>query len=307
MRYQNPVRIQTRPETATQGEKRELLRLLLTVTALVVGTIFILDRAAWWLAPKIPFAWEAAIAQKMGMDTLPVNMVSGKASSPSPHIHAIESELQRRADRIAQALGVPADMKIQAHYIESPVVNAVATLGGHITVFQGLLHQLEYEEELDAVLAHEIGHVMHRHLVQHMGRGITAAVALEAIGVHSASLTRWLIGDMHQLQQLAYSRNAEREADQAARYASQVLYGHTEGMVSLFRRFQALKQEKGSHTDEMLSFLQSHPLPEERITTAVSQTHSPHRLTALPALLRPEKTTGNTATDSLPLTRQQSD
>ena len=297
MRYQNPVRIQTRPEAAVQGEKRELLRLLLTVTVLIIGILFILDRTAWWLAPKIPFGWEVSIGSKLGMDTLPATMAGGAQQPPNPQAGAIEAALQARADRIAKALGVPADMKIQAHYIESPVINAVATLGGHVSVFSGLLHQLEYEEELDAVLAHEIGHVMHRHLVQQMGRGITAAVALEMTGINSTSLTRWLVGDVYQLQQLAYSRDAEREADQAAHRAAQALYGHTKGMVSLFRRFQALQQEKGSHLDEILPFLQSHPLPEARMTAVSPQESSNTPLTPLPPLLRPARSAGSPSAD----------
>ena len=47
--------------------------------------------------------------------------------------------------------------------VNNPTVNALATPGGSIVVFRGLLERTENAEELAGVLAHEIQHVMHRH------------------------------------------------------------------------------------------------------------------------------------------------
>ena len=50
--------------------------------------------------------------------------------------------------------------------IDLPVVNAFAGPGGHIGVYAGLILASESEDELAAVMAHEIAHVTQRHLMR---------------------------------------------------------------------------------------------------------------------------------------------
>jgi predicted Zn-dependent protease len=260
-----------------RGENAELLRLLVAVSLIVVACLLAADRAAAWLAPALPFSVEQRVAQTMKLDALAATMMGG--GQPTPAQRVIEAALQARADRIARALQLPADMPITLHYVAGDTVNAFATLGGHVTVFRGLLARLRYEEELDAVLAHEIGHVQHRHVVQHLSRGVVATAALGLIGIRSASVSKWLIGDAQQLQQLAYSRDAEREADATAMRASQRLSGSTRGMVELFTLFDTLQRTQPGLAH--LPWLQSHPLPRERARDAEASPGAARALTPL--------------------------
>ena len=50
--------------------------------------------------------------------------------------------------------------------IDQPVVNAFAGPGGYIGVYSGLILASESEDELAAVMAHEIAHVTQRHLMR---------------------------------------------------------------------------------------------------------------------------------------------
>lgn len=259
--YRNPPVRRLPPEQAARGENRELLHLLLIVGLVVGLALLAIDRLTFWLAPRLPFALETQLAETLHLDAMAGAMLGGRAGT-APQRQAIEAALQQRAERILGVLPVPAGLTLKLHYLEGDTVNAVATLGGHITVFQGLLQKLRYEEELDAVLAHEIGHVIHRHMIQHLSRGVMTAVALSLIGIRSASLNQWLIGDLQQLQQLAYSREAEREADEAAIMASQRLYGGTEGVVAVFDLFSKLQQSSAP------AWTQSHPLPAARAVRA---------------------------------------
>lgn len=257
MLYRNPRPTRPQPEQAARGEHREVLQLLFAASLIIVVAVLVIDRFTVWLAPRLPFAMEVRLAESLNLDTVAVSMLGGQFKR-SDSQRAIEVALQQRAANIMQALQVPADMPIQIHYLPSETVNAMATLGGHLMVFQGLLAKLHYQEELDAVLAHEIGHILHRHMIQHLSRGVMMATALGLIGIRSSSLNQWLIGDLQQLQLLAYSREAEREADDAAILASQRLYGHTAGVVSIFRLFNQLKASSAP------AWTQSHPLPEDR-------------------------------------------
>ena len=54
--------------------------------------------------------------------------------------------------------------------LDSPDVNAFALPGGYIFVFRGLMAYLSSEEELAAVLGHELGHVTARHSVQQISQ-----------------------------------------------------------------------------------------------------------------------------------------
>ena len=265
MRYSNPPLSSIDHEAALHAERGEFARLLLIVAGIVLALLLALDRLAIWAAPRLPFAWEVEIARSTGLDTLALGMKDSQASINAAQQQALTAELQRRLDRIAQAIELPPDIRPTAHFVDSPTINAVATLGGHVAVFAGLLRQLEYEEELDAVLAHELGHIQHRHMVRQLSRGLSAAAALGLVGIRSPTLNRWLIGDVQRFSQLAYSRQAEQEADATAAQASLRLYGHTGGLQQLFQRFQALHAKHGGDYGEWASMLQTHPHPAERL------------------------------------------
>ncbi|MDO5691079.1 MAG: M48 family metallopeptidase [Pseudomonadota bacterium] len=267
MRYRNPPRTYRNAAEDLRAERREFMQLLVTVLALVLGLLFVLDRAAVWLAPRMPFAWEAQIARTLHLDQMGARVMGGGKAVPPTRQREVEAALQARLDRIARAIDLPADIQLTAHYVDSSTVNAVATLGGHITVFQGLLSKIEFNEELDAVLAHEAGHVQHRHMVRQLSRGLSMAAALGLVGIRSPTLNRWLIGDAQQLQMMAYSREAERESDATAQQAARQLYGHTGGLTRLFQRFDEMRAKQSTSADWMV-FTQSHPLPAERLASA---------------------------------------
>jgi predicted Zn-dependent protease len=53
---------------------------------------------------------------------------------------------------------------IKFHLVNNPKINAVATGGKHMYIFNGFLQECQSEEELAAVMAHEFGHVYGRHV-----------------------------------------------------------------------------------------------------------------------------------------------
>lgn len=50
--------------------------------------------------------------------------------------------------------------------ISSPQMNAFVMPGGKVVVYTGLMNILKSEDELAAVLAHEVAHVLARHVVR---------------------------------------------------------------------------------------------------------------------------------------------
>ena len=113
--------------------------------------------------------------------------------------------------------------------LDSPIVNAMALPGGYIYVTRGMLSHINNEDELAAVLAHEIGHVTARHAArqawqQQLGQGLLLGGALIGQGVLGLPAQDILnLGGMAaQLLFLRYSREDELEADQlSVEYSSQ--------------------------------------------------------------------------------------
>ena len=70
--------------------------------------------------------------------------------------------LQTLVKRLYPLVDGDAELPITIDVIAGKTVNAYATLGGRIHVFDGLLQQAQTPDELAGVLAHEIEHVRNR-------------------------------------------------------------------------------------------------------------------------------------------------
>ncbi len=75
--------------------------------------------------------------------------------------------------RVGLAVSGHAQRKLiyQFHYVPDPnMVNAFAIPGGHVYIGKGLLDLIDSEDELAAVLGHEIEHIDRRHTVERLQR-----------------------------------------------------------------------------------------------------------------------------------------
>lgn len=247
MRYRNPP---LPSGHVHQDETREFVVLLSAAAAILVLLVGVAVLLGGWFAPMIPFAAERSLVSGAEQVFDPEPAAPGK--------EAVRAELSELAARITAVMDLPEGMTITVHYVDSPTVNAVATLGGNVVVFRGLIEKVDNEEMLAAVLAHEIGHVRERHVITAMGRGVALAATLNAIGIKSRGLSRWAMGQTGQLAALTYSRDAEREADRAAVEATARLYGQVGGVIRLFELFEG-------YSDGGLEILKTHPLPATRL------------------------------------------
>ena len=217
------------------------------VLAVVVVVVYVLSLFADLLARYIPFSVEQNIS-------LPAFIAEGSSSEIQPY-------LQELAERIVAAEQMPEEITIHVHYVDDDMVNAFATLGGHVVFFRGLLEKLPNENALAMVMAHEIAHIKHRHPIRSLGRGVVVglSVALVSESLGNALLNQ-VIGDAGYLTALKYSRDHEIEADTTALEALERLYGHVDGADDLF---EVLQREAGG--DEPPEFFSTHPLTDMRI------------------------------------------
>ena len=184
---------------------KDFALLLGGVSALIVVAVLALSFAAGYLVRFVPFEQERALASSIDADWL--------KQSHSADDKRREQYLQALGRQLAAAMDLPAEMQITVHYSSDDTVNAMATLGGNIVVFQGLIDTVDSENALAMVLAHEIAHVRHRHPIVAMGRGFTVMLALSALsGIGDGMIQQW-VGSMGMLPMLAFSREQEEAAD----------------------------------------------------------------------------------------------
>ena len=168
--------------------------------------------------------------------------------------------LQSVADRVAGAMDLPRGMTIQVHFLEEDKVNAFATLGGHVFVYDGLWRRLDSENTLAMLLGHEIAHIKNRDPIRSVSGALLASLTAGAI-VRDAGIFGNLAGAGSLLTVLHFSREQETQADLDAAAAVAALYGHLNGATDLFAALQAATSDAARPP----AFLASHPNLPERI------------------------------------------
>ncbi len=139
--------------------------------------------------------------------------------------------------------------------------NAFALPSGDIVVTDELIVLAENGEEVLAVLAHEIGHVVHRHSLRHLFEDSMLAVLVFGITGDTSSFSQTAAALPLLLVSTSYSRDFEREADQFA-LALMDQYGiERQHFANILNRIEAQKDAP----IDMPGFLTTHPNTSERV------------------------------------------
>lgn len=123
--------------------------------------------------------------------------------------------LSQYIDRIGQALArvsTRPDLPYTFQLVQDDRVNAFSTLGGFVYIHTGLLRAADNEAQLASVIAHEIGHVEHRHAIQQVQQ-MAIAEGVIALGGFDRSMALDLAIEF--ALRRPYSRQQEFEADAA--------------------------------------------------------------------------------------------
>ena len=156
--------------------------------------------------------------------------------------------------------------------VESDVVNAFAAPGGYVGVYLGLIDQLESEDELAAVLAHEIAHVRLRHGMQMREKmdeiswmsmlGIVNAVLLSSRNPDAAAAMIALTQAGGVQSMINFTRGNEYEAD---RVGLQLLKGSNYDPWAMADLMALLQRKERSGELAQIEYLRTHPVNANRI------------------------------------------
>ncbi|WP_126173248.1 M48 family metalloprotease [Altericroceibacterium xinjiangense] len=186
-----------------------------------------------------------------------------------------EQLLQDMVDPLVEAAGLQRGA-VDVVLINDPQINAFVAGGQRIYIHSGLINAADSANEVQGVLAHELGHIIGGHIITgsqgaskatrisvvSMLLGLAAALA----GAGNAAMGAMALGQQAALgSYLAFSRVQEASADAAsAQYLSTA--GITgKGSLSFFRKLQNLEFRYGYSQSEDAAFARTHPLSSERI------------------------------------------
>lgn len=178
--------------------------------------------------------------------------------------------------KLASHADTPAD-RINVFALRDPQINAFALPGGYIGINSGLVVAAGSESELASVVAHEIGHVLQRHIARGMtqqaqtNHAMIAALAGALLAALSGSADLAMgvaaFGQAAAVdRQLGFSRQAEQEADRSG-LDMMIRAGYDPaGMVRMFERLESssrLNQGAGGNV-----YTSTHPLSIQRLSDA---------------------------------------
>lgn len=165
----------------------------------------------------------------------------------------------------------PQPFQFDFSVVKEDVYNAFAGPGGHVFIYSGLIAAMDSEEQLAGILAHEIGHVFARHISKQIEAskkiglatmaGILAGIFLGGSPAATSAIASTSMAAGKSMS-LRFSRQHEMEADQLG-----LKYLHRSGYSGkgLLKALQTIRQKQWFGTDQIPSYLTTHPAVEARM------------------------------------------
>jgi predicted Zn-dependent protease len=168
------------------------------------------------------------------------------------------------------------------HVVDDSEVNAFALPGGPVYINTGIIELCETEDELAAVVGHEMGHVAARHATEMLTtQNLTEFALIAAVSVIPVPIPpiAWEGTKLaYVLGLLKYSRGKESEADRLGLALMNDAGYDPTAMAAVFRK---LSEQQRSLPSVVERFVSSHPLSEDRMADAERLAATlPHRADA---------------------------
>lgn len=229
--------------------------------------------------PAVSSDETAQIQYEIDADTTELKTYKRSDADYKKRIATISKRLQKSAEPLCELAEYSCYFEVI--YSNENTVNAYAHEDYKITVFKGLLQYLKNNEEMAAVIAHEMGH----HLAQHnqektqnaqAGAAITGILTAVLIGAANANNPYYSSYQQQQNQQtiedmmmvgaeigaVSYSKEQEREADLLGAYLLEYAGYDLDKAQKLLYVFTKIT---GDEVDGHAALLDTHPPTPERL------------------------------------------
>lgn len=237
----------------------------ITLAVFFAGYHWGLPAISEWLAFRMP----DTVLARMGGSTL--SLLDRMAFVPSKLPQSRQQALSDAFARLAAPGGATSgNTRYTLHFRHGGAVgsNAMALPDGTIVVTDQLVNLAAHDEEILAVLTHELGHIRQRHGLRMLIQGSIVAFV---VSFYLGDVSSVAAGLPTLLLQARYSRDHEREADQ---FGSAMLKANGMSparLADMLGRLEESHRGKGrqlSGKEDAFSagdYLQSHPATRERV------------------------------------------
>lgn len=252
--------------------EKSLLRALAALLALLLLGFCFVRYAVPFLAEKAAFALPPRTDRLMGRETLQV--LDRVILKPSGLGQKRRGELQALFTRMAAEHPERDGWRLEFRSGAMVGANAFALPSGIIVVTDRLVQIAGSDDEIAAVLAHEIGHVQRRHALRHLMQNSATMLLIATVTGDITSVTSLSATLPTLLIDAKYSRSFEEEADDAA-----VAYLKAQGLpvriyadilTRLGQEQEKNQGKKGDAPSRMGELFADHPLTGERVRRVLS-------------------------------------
>jgi len=206
------------------------------------------------IAQKVPISWEEGLGEQALAILAP----------PGFQVHnpRLDAAIERIVARVESGFpNCPYHFKvIVSNFPHDP--NAMALPGGNIVVFVNFLKWTRSPEELAGVLAHEMTHVLKRHITKQIIQDSSSGLLVSLLSGDATGSMAFGIKGTQSLAELAYSRRDEEEADREGMKAILASGTDPQGMI---RFFDTLQKKIGGKESQFDKYLSTHPLTGDRV------------------------------------------
>jgi predicted Zn-dependent protease len=232
---------------------------LLILLGLFLGTIVAVIALFLWLASALVWLIPPELEQQLGRAIVPVFEAQAEPSETQDVLNQLLDRLETKLPAVqTDRQGQPKDRDYQVLYLPDETVNALAIPGDRIIIYQGLLAEVQSENELMMVLGHELGHFTHRDHLRGLTRQIAVQLALGILFGDAGAVGALATNSISTLSTAQFSQGQERQADEVGLTLLQQTYGHAAGATDFFSRLIA-QDIPG------MSVLASHPPSKSRV------------------------------------------
>ncbi len=237
-------------------------RLVLVSCVVLIATGFAAVRYGLpFAAEKVAHALPAVVTDQLGRDTLAT--LDRVLFEPSKLPAERQADLRRQFEAFLAAVGDSYPYRLEFRDSGRMGPNAFALPSGELVMTDALVNLAQDDREIIAVLAHECGHVKHRHILRAVLQNSAVVVVFTLVTGDLSSATAFGAALPTFLLQSKFSRVFENEADD---YAVEYLRraGHEpRHLADILERLTKAHRHDGEDS-EFLDYLSSHPPTPER-------------------------------------------
>lgn len=238
------------------------------VVAALVTLLFGYGLVTWglpWLSKQAAYALPQEVSAALGRGTLEFldEHLLMDSELPAARQQALEALFDRLRPPDSRF-----DLRLEMRTSELVGANAFALPDGTVVLTDELVALATNDEQIGAVMLHEIGHVIGRHGLRAALHNAGLATLLVIVAGDVSSANSLLVTLPTLLVQTAYSRDMETEADIYAVQGMRAREMDPKQLLAMLRRLEQahdIESDADRQEDSWLDYLSTHPLGENRL------------------------------------------